>query len=117
MINPGDIVRLRDRTWLSCGLVKRVNWNEQAEVEWKGSAQDKISLMHKLSDLEPADPNKEKLEYICKKIPQIRDMTQAWENGRWEIAKPIAAHELKFWARIKNAWLVLTGKAFVVRWY
>lgn len=115
MINPGDIVRLKDRMWVEEGRVLRVNWSDQAEVQWDTA--DGTTLMHKVSDLERVDRAQETLESIYREIPQLHNMTEKWIDGRWVIARPIVAPELTLWARIKNAWLVLTGRAFVVRWY
>lgn len=115
MINPGDMVRLKDRLWLVHGVVTRVNWSNQAEVRWDGP--QKVTLMHDLTDLIKVDYNRDQLESVHDLIPQLKNMTHVWSDGAWKIAKPLASDDLKFWTKIKNAWLVLTGRAFVVRWY
>lgn len=115
MIHQGDTVRIKSREFMVYGVVKRINWSNKAEVEWEGP--HKITRMHDLSELERVDHNKEQLDAIYNQIPHLQNMTERWKDGRWVIARPIAAPELTLWSRIKNAWLVLAGKAFTVRWY
>lgn len=38
-------------------------------------------------------------------------------DGTWAPAKPLAAPGMTFIARIKAAWLCLTGRAAAVRWW
>lgn len=117
-IHEGCFVRLRKdypNRWLVEGIVLRINWNDKAEIRWHGPT-PKI-LMHNLSDLECVDHSKEKLESIYRYIPHLQNMVLKREEGIWYIGKPLAAPELKLWARVKNAWLVLIGKVFVTRWH
>jgi len=109
MINRGDKVRKKYALISPEGTVIRINWDRQAEVLWND---EETTSMHDLFELELLHPTHREIESM---IPQSMNMTQV--NGKWVIAKPIASYELGFFRRIKNAWLVLTGKAFIVRWY
>lgn len=71
------------------GEVLRVNWSDQAEVRWE----DQEVSMCNLNELK-------------------RDITK---EG-WRVKKPKGS-KIKLLDKIKNAWSVLLGKSFVIRWY
>jgi len=94
------------------GFVRRINWSDVVEVKW----QDGSVEMCPLDNLALYDKYKELYKNLIEQIPQFQTHTQL-SDGRWVVSRPYEDDELKIKSRIKNAWLVLTGKAFVTKWY
>ncbi|VVB55099.1 Uncharacterised protein [uncultured archaeon] len=56
---------------------------------------------------------------VCENVKQLQNVTNTLTHtGKsWEIAKPLASPNWNFRSRVRGAWLLLTGKAFAVRWF